>query len=92
MTAPLLPPPIPTGNTRRVLTTLRDGSVVAARRGGRIAGRTLKWTLIAIGVLVTLIAAFVIYVAVVGVSVDAAPLRGRIAEAFTKALGRTVDF
>ncbi|MFO1319808.1 MAG: AsmA family protein [Burkholderiales bacterium] len=45
-----------------------------------------------IGSLVLLLVAFVGYVAFVGITVDAAPMRGRLAEAFSSALGRAVRF
>lgn len=56
------------------------------------ARRLLTRIVAALGILVLLVVAFVAYVAFVGITVDASPLRGRLAAAFSSALGRAVQF
>lgn len=56
------------------------------------AKRVLRWTLLAAGSLVLLVLALVLYVTFVGVTIDASPLRERLAATFAENIGRPVRF
>ena len=61
-----------------------------ARHTGRVARKTVIWSLIGAGALVVLLVLGLLYVAFVGVTVSAAPWRDSIAKAASEALRRPV--
>jgi hypothetical protein len=64
----------------------------ALRGTARRAGRVARWIGFALGGLVVLIVAIAAWIAFIGITIDAAGLRPRIAEAFSDALKREVRF
>ncbi|MCU0869224.1 MAG: AsmA family protein, partial [Burkholderiales bacterium] len=69
-----------------------DGAPDPLRSTGRVARRVAKWVGITAGALIVAVVAIAAWIVFVGITIDAAPLRTQIADAFAQALGRPVRF
>src|SRR5262245_18556247 len=56
------------------------------------AKRVLRWTLWTVGSIVLFVVLVVSYITFVGITIDAAPLRERVAATFAENIGRPVRF